>query len=228
MVYFIVDYLPWDWNRSSEFHNQKLWADQIAKATQNKPVVFFNSYQLAAKYQFYSGNPALSLNDYRFRNNQYNIWPIEDSLLGKDVYIIPNWHERSFDSIQTVRGKYSYKLVRNFASFQKLRLESVKSAYTFRHGEPGLISFNLVVPDTIYFRYMKSSTSRIHYCYYKDGKEIKSILSETALMNLSRDRPNAFKIELPEAPGKYQLKLCIQTDILQPTMNSSNIEIEIL
>lgn len=228
LAYFIVDYLPWEWSRSSEFHNQKLWADQIAKATQNKPVVFFNSYQLAAKYEFYSGNPALSLNDYRFRNNQYNFWPIEDSLLGKDVYIIPNWHERSFDSIETVRGTYSFRLVHNFASFERVRLESIKSSYTFLQGEPGMLNINLVVPDTLYFRYMKSSNSHIYYSYYKDGKEIKSILSETALMNLKTDKPNTLKIELPEEPGKYQLKICTQTDILQPTMNSSNVEIEIL
>jgi hypothetical protein len=47
------------------------------------PVVFNSSYQRASKFWFYSGQMTYSLNLYKERENNYNFWPVEDSLLGK-------------------------------------------------------------------------------------------------------------------------------------------------
>ena len=43
---------------------------------QDNPVVFINTYQLASKYWFYSGDTSFSLNGNRYRRNNYNFWPL--------------------------------------------------------------------------------------------------------------------------------------------------------
>ncbi|MFN8145516.1 MAG: glycosyltransferase family 39 protein [Bacteroidia bacterium] len=224
---FVFDILPSGWNLSSEIHHQKLWSSQIENATRHRPVVFFNSYQMAAKYQFYSGIVSYTLNDNKFRNNQYSFWPIEDSLLGKEVAIIPNWNERSFDSVQTVRGKYSFRIMDHFVSFGRIKIIPEHSSYSFQAGKTSELDFQLVVPDTLYIPYMRTTDATMCYSFFKNGKEFQTKRSELFMSNLSTNKSNTIHIDSPAEPGEYQLNLSIQTGILQPTMNSDPIGIRI-
>ena len=97
----------------------------MREKTKGLPVVFSNSYQRASKYWFYSGQPTYSLNLYKERKNNYNFWPLEDSLLGKPVYYLDKYDLWRFkDSLQTSIGWVGYKYDSSFASFALSEMSS--------------------------------------------------------------------------------------------------------
>src|SRR5258706_12345608 len=95
----------------------------MRKKTNGLPIVFENSYQRASKYWFYSGQTTYSLKWYRERRNNYNFWPIEDSLLGKPVFILDIHNLDSFQNrMQTGIGVVGYKYDSVFSGFAKVKI----------------------------------------------------------------------------------------------------------
>src|SRR5690606_15937918 len=66
-----------------ETHGNKAWVAALHEKAGELPVVFENSYRLAPKYEFYSGVPAMSLNNFMYRKNQYSIDGSEERFRGK-------------------------------------------------------------------------------------------------------------------------------------------------
>ncbi len=56
-----------------ESHGNKDWVNEISSKVGTIPVVFENSYTDAPMYTFYSGNTSYSLNNIRYRQNQFSI-----------------------------------------------------------------------------------------------------------------------------------------------------------
>ena len=67
------------------YHNQRQWADGIRTAAAGAPVVFRSSYQNTSMYIYYTGEPAWSFNAPGTRRNQYDYFPIKDSVTGRRV-----------------------------------------------------------------------------------------------------------------------------------------------
>src|SRR6187549_2001797 len=102
-LYIVVDIGP-DNSTRGRFRN-KAWAKTIAEKTGDIPVVFYNSYQRASLFWFYSGKPSHSHNSYSDRKSNYNFWPTESKLLGKKVFIADIYGLPTFsDSVKTKKG----------------------------------------------------------------------------------------------------------------------------
>ena len=84
-LYIMSWFPPIPWIKRNEFHGNRKWTTEMHKKAGNLPVVFIDTYQKASKYWFYSGMPAFSLNSPYYRRNNFNMWPVEDSLMGKTV-----------------------------------------------------------------------------------------------------------------------------------------------
>jgi len=122
-VVLMLEELPLNIKAKSEFHLWDKWANQIKEKAEGAPVVFMNSYQKASKYTYYTGEFAYSLNNFMYRKNQYDIWPFEDSLQGKKVFIIPNYPTQA-DSFRTAIGeKYNFRFIENFRSYNKVKIK---------------------------------------------------------------------------------------------------------
>ena len=78
---------PVSWIQRNEIHGNKVWTGSLKQKAGALPVVFVDTYQQASKYWFYTGTPAFSMNSPFYRRNNFNMWPIEDSLIGKAVYL---------------------------------------------------------------------------------------------------------------------------------------------
>ncbi len=119
-IYLVVDIGP-DNSVKQRFQHNKDWAMAIAKKTGDRPVVFYNSYQRASLYWFYSGKPSHSHNAYWERRNNYNFWPTEDQLLGNQVYIADVNNISSFqDSVQTIKGWVGLTSDSSYAALGKI------------------------------------------------------------------------------------------------------------
>jgi hypothetical protein len=114
--------------QKDEFHGNKQWVNQIRQQSKGLPLVFIDSYQLASKYWFYSGIPALSMNSPFARRNNFNFWPLEDSLMGKKVYVVGPTRNPFFDEKIDLPGWESYrgKKIDRYFSFSRVRINRGK------------------------------------------------------------------------------------------------------
>lgn len=133
-IVMIVDVLPLN-EIKNRFHAWHHWPSEMKQTTMALPVVFQNSYQRASKYWFYSGQTTYSLNWYRERRNNYNFWPIEDSLLGRPVYILDTHNLDSFpNKMHTGIGVVGYKYDSVWSSFAKVKLIADRKGIDMKRG----------------------------------------------------------------------------------------------
>jgi len=103
-IYLILD-IGSDNTVKKRFHGNRDWVKSISAKTNDVPVVFYNSYQRASLFWFYSGVPSHSHNSYDQRRNNYNFWPTENQLLGKQVFVADIYEiDRYTDSVKTKKG----------------------------------------------------------------------------------------------------------------------------
>lgn len=154
-IVMIVDILPVKAIRQ-RYHSWKGWPREMKEKTQELPIVFENSYQRASKYWFYTGQMSYSLNYYRERRNNYNFWPIEDSLLGKPVYILDIHNPDSFQTrIPVAIGSLNYKYDPEFASFAKVKLIPSEKIIRVKENSPFSIDIHTELPPK-YYKYIIS------------------------------------------------------------------------
>ncbi len=145
-IVMIVDILPVKAIRQ-RYHGWKDWPRVMKEKTKGLPIVFENSYQRASKYWFYTGQMSYSLNYYRERRNNYNFWPIEDSLLGKPVYILDIHNADSFQTrIPVAIGDLNYKYDPAFASFAKVKLIPSEKIFRVKENFPFPIAMRAELP----------------------------------------------------------------------------------
>jgi len=205
------------------FHAWKDWPDTLKAKTNGLPVVWLNSYQRAAKYAFYSGQTTHSLNFYRERRNNYNFWPIEDSLQGKKVAVVDIYDMHRFtDSLKTPIGWVGYRIDSSFQGTSK---------YWF---EPSTTSMSAKTGDSIRFygtfhRPVKGGRiENARIGVFQDGKWIEDWMLPNNIWYPSSDGEEfntSVKQILP--PGNYVLILALNAPGLPPTHNSRKIKLTI-
>lgn len=93
-----------------------------------------NSYQLASKYAFYSGDSSFSLNNASGRRNQFTLWDSEYNHQGDNVLLIANYPADDFKILSTAKGKVLFTNINNFRSYGNTRiLTPVKKIEVFQN-----------------------------------------------------------------------------------------------
>jgi hypothetical protein len=191
--------------------------------------VFVNTYQRAAKYWFYTGTPAFSLNSPDYRRNNFNLWPIEDSLIGKTVYMdVPGNNEgyqRRFqlhgwrfpqDGVQ--EGYYSFSRV----LFSTIRCTCVKQRSI-------QINTYVTIPQNYQalFQQPGYSGTPIWLVLFVDGDVHDFINTGITVKQLTGNKFTG-TITIPPTilKGEYTARLCIGSVIPGfPTINSTEFEL---
>ena len=149
-IIMIVDIVPFKAIRE-RYHGWNNWPQAMRERTKGLPIVFENSYQRAAKYWFYTGQVSYSLNFYRERRNNYNFWPIEDSLLGNPVYILDIHNPDSFQTrLPITLGTLNYKYDPAFASFAKVKFIPSEKAIRVKESFSFPIEIHAQLPPKYY------------------------------------------------------------------------------
>lgn len=209
---------------SSRFHSWKKWPDTLKQRTHGLPVVWLNSYQRASKYAFYSGQPTHSLNFYRERRNNYNFWPIEDSLQGKPVAIADIYDMHRFtDSIQTPLGWVGYRIDSSFQGTSKYWFQPSSDHLEARVGDTVRLSGEFFTPVT---------GGRIDSCrigVFQKGKWLMDWMIPEKFWYPSSDG-TYFEVRLKQSlsPGEYVLIFALNAKDLPPTHNSRKIKLTMI
>jgi hypothetical protein len=200
----------------------------MREKTKGFPVVFSNSYQRASKYWFYSGQMTYSLNLYKERRNNYNFWPIEDSLLGKPVYFLDIWDLWRFpDSIKTPISTVGYKYDSAFLSFAKVNITPAVKKIRIKEGKE--INLNCTVSISEHYRPFvvrpESAGDTIRIGIYKAGKWLQDIFTGITLREAVAQKNISIIINPSLHPGKFFLRFAINHQSYPPTHNSEKIKL---
>jgi len=108
---------------ANEFHGYPALAKEIQHRASGLPVFVLNSYQLTAKYHFYTKERSYGMSS-GGRRNQYDIWKDEEQFFGKRVYVVARSVRPEFEEID-VNGPYGAfgRVVDNFAFYKEVNID---------------------------------------------------------------------------------------------------------
>ncbi|MFT6371149.1 MAG: hypothetical protein ACJAWH_002235 [Maribacter sp.] len=113
---------PLLFNMYYETHGNKAWVKQVADEAGSTPVVFENSYRNAPMYSFYSKNTSFSLNNARYRKNQYSIDDSEETVRNKEILYISKYSKKGpFRFTKITGNKFVGNYITNFNSYRNLQ-----------------------------------------------------------------------------------------------------------
>jgi Dolichyl-phosphate-mannose-protein mannosyltransferase len=211
------------------YHSWKSWPMEMKEKTKGLPVVISNSYQRASKYWFYTGQKTYSQNLYKQRRNNYNFWPIEDSLLGKPVYFFDMYDlDRFPETMKTPIGTIGYRLDSSFASFAKIKIETDEKKFRVRKSDSLTVSGFTKMPPA-YYNYIKEHErlkSRIILSVFNKYGWIKDFETPLTIQDITQnDFRFTFYPQLEK--GDYFLLFAIGIDFYYPTHNSDKIKLSV-
>jgi hypothetical protein len=211
-----------------KFFGSKKWADELKDKSKGLPVAFLNSYQRASLYEFYSGVPAFSLNNFWYRKNQYTIWDTEASVQGKSVVTVANYPMPKMDSLYLLDEYVMYSTIENFRSPSNILVQSnltedvkcktgdtlkIKIKFNYRNENIRDLEAN---PDYL---------SQVAYAFFKFSDPVEmgygpSIKNEM----INSGKYFDLSIVAPKSPGQYDFYLTVCTGWFPPGINSKKVK----
>lgn len=217
------------WFPKDEFHENKTWVKEIKDRAQGLPVVFIGSYQHASKYWFYSQTPSFSMNDIEYRRNNYNFWPIEDSMIGKKVMVVGVYDSiTQIDPLKKLTNKATHVYAPYF-SFSRVNI---------RYKDKPVLANKLFTVQGIVeaplhylplFQQSPYDTASIQLAFEDEREKVHLFSSGLTVRNIGPPR-QSFSVQAPvDLPaGKYTFRFAISTCIPKsPSMNSIGARIEV-
>lgn len=223
-VYMMID-LPSQNFSKDEFHANKLAAAAIREKAGTLPVVVIDSYQKPSKYKFYGQQVAMALNTPQYRRNNYNYWPIEETLIGKKVFVIGPAYSPFTDTIpSSIYQKNRSTVVDNYYSFSKVQINKVREEVITKER----LQFTALVESPreylSFFQQKPYDSASVTIAVYdKRGDLLVYLNSNTKLSSIS-ELSQPVTIAAPHAlpPGKYAARMAINSCLPGfPSMNST-------
>jgi hypothetical protein len=219
-VYLVWNFLP-DYLSQKlrpEIHGWKELALDIRNICGNEPVVFSNSYQLPAKYWYYSGQPATCLSNCRYRRNQFNLMPMEKEWQGKPAWLVSGWEYFSKSKqVKTPSGGVLY-LTRmdSLFSYYEIKITTSLPQGEMKSGDSTLIPVHVRSTEQPgrFYRAPETGQVNIAYSWYTkvrpvvSGKDRYNLIGRSTAEVINRN----VMLVYPKYPGKYVLYLYILGD----------------
>jgi hypothetical protein len=211
--------------KRNEFHNNRVWADSMHRKAGNLPLVLINSYQWTSKYMFYAGQPALSLNTPYYRRNNFNLWPVEDSLIGKPIYLgVPqelDFYKKIFATYQWTYPREG--VVDHYYSFSRVLFTDITS-HILQDRTLQLRTRVTSTDDyTVLFQQPQYSQTPIWLVLYQHDDIIAFINTGATVRRLTENNLQlTINISYDFKPGAYNARLCIGSCVQGfPSINST-------
>jgi hypothetical protein len=226
-IYLVVDVGP-DNSLKGRFHN-KAWAKTIAGKTGDIPVVFYNSYQRASLFWFYTGKPSHSHNSYADRKSNYNFWPTESNLLGKKVFIADIYGIYTFsDSVKTKKGWVGLTTDPMYAGLAAIQI--IPPAKRISVSKPKRILFRCNATMPYRYRMFLDAwpelRTELFAGIFNEKELVKEMKTGIGAQAIIPDADLHVPLDLENIPpGKYVLRLGIQSKNYLVTHNSNSIEL---
>jgi len=211
-----------------QFHGQKAWATALAARAGDLPIVFQNSYQQPSVYSFYTGKPAIALNGIYYRHTQYDIWSMDENLMGKPALLITNNKDPGSEALRLPNGKTMYlHPIDHFFSAQKLFLDyQLEKTAVMQAGDTMQLKATLInpYPYTIDFN-VPYFTIACYTMFVKSGNDmtVSPATIEPPIDKLLPGQriPVNIKFEVPDiCTRKYKFALTLKAGLHQEAFSS--------
>jgi Dolichyl-phosphate-mannose-protein mannosyltransferase len=231
-IYMVSDVEPSTRIGKDEVHGNRDWVFTIQQKAKNLPVVFTDSYQYASKYWFYSGQPSFSLNTPFYHRNSYNFWPIENSILNRNVYVVGDQNRFLLkDSIIAGKGLEGGRRIDPYISFSGIEIRSENPIIAV----DGFVKNNeiiVLVNDSL-----RKFTSQAPYdklpiqIWIVSNDSLEKIISTGVTINQLTARENHFMVsfaaDLPA--GVYNARFAIPSAVPNAaSVNSAVIRLKVM
>ncbi|OSZ81311.1 hypothetical protein CAP36_08770 [Chitinophagaceae bacterium IBVUCB2] len=211
------------------YHAWKEWPAVMKEKTKGLPVVFSNSYQRASKYWFYSGQITYSQNWLGEHRNNYNFWPVEDSLLGKSVYFMDVYQLYRFtDSLQTPIGWVGYQYDSSLASFAKIRIETAQQKMVVKKENQSVqlnCTFSIPKQYAAFISKNKNLADTVRAGIFNRERWIKDVYTDLNLQKILTRKTEIVSFDPQLQPGTYYFILGINSRHNNATHNSEKIKL---
>ena len=173
----------------------------------------------------------MSLNSVTYRRNNFNFWPIEDSLIGRPVYCVgrggDNYLTEKFEH-RRLAGNGA-KPIEDYFSFSRVLIDDIGQA-TLPDKKIAL-SFHTVVPEN-YFQHFKTApydTCGLYVTIYQDKKVTGYIPLNITVKDLTGTRGKHIATIRPDLPpGRYDANISISNCLPgHPSINSSGFRLKV-
>lgn len=221
----------------SYYFGNETWAKQIHDKAGDAPVVFTDSFQIPSKYNYYNRTTKGFGYDSRYyRKNQYDIWPLEDSLRNKRVYLVLP-ESRGFakqDTIETTKGLFYGNWIDSVRTYQKVSVNPVEIPKVLDKGRPLKLKLKIDNPynQEIFLGNKGQKWACVLEYSYKNGPdlgEFKLVKADLENLRIPAKQSVLLDAEIitPEASGKYKLIFSLRTDPFSGSRNSNMIAVEV-
>lgn len=226
------DLLPPHLKIKNEFQGNRKFATDVEKVAGDLPVVFTNSYREASFYRFYTGKFGYSLNNIWYRKNQYDLWNFEEKLQGKKVLLVANYEEKGFQKTRLGDVERYLKVIPDFRSYANIDIDVLTdiSAKKFHSADSLRLKLRMYNPYsyTIYFKRPSHKTVLV-YSYFRQYNFFgnSEIFLPVDSLEARKFIDFPVNIGLPNEHGYFTLSFSLQTDVLQPGLNSRKIKLNV-
>lgn len=214
------------------------WAKEIHEKAGDYPVIFYNSFQTPSRYNYYNrSTKGFSYDSRYYRKNQYDIWPLEDSLRNKKAYfVIPDSHGDLVkqDTIKTGKGVFYGMWIDKVRMYQKVSVNPVATPGDWKSGEVKILKLKITNPYNE--AVTLGNTGETWKCYLEYGfkkddtfSEFKPVMADLEPVRIGAGQFVEIEgtIKAPIEAGKYRMILSIRTEPFLGGRNSNMIGIEV-
>jgi hypothetical protein len=220
------------------YFGNEAWAKQIHQKAGNYPVIFYDSFQAPSRYNYYTrSTKGFSYDSRNYRKNQYDIWPLEDSIRHKKAYLLLD-HEYSEytpqDTIRTEKGIYYGTWIDSVRMYQKVSVNPLVVPAGWKKGE--FRSLKLKVTNPYHEQIVLGNKNQrwkcyLEYSFKKDDvlEDFQPVLADLEQLNIAAGASAEVTgtIKAPATAGKYKLILSLRTEPFRGGRNSNMIAVEI-
>jgi hypothetical protein len=231
-VFMATDYIADHLHAKTELHHWRAWAKTVQQEAKGRPVIFMNSYQKACKYTFYTGQPALSLNNVMGHKDHFNLSDDETALLDKPVYFYSHYGitpQRTTEQYKVVTqvDEYTGCMVDSFSSWMKVNITPHERNYRATTEQTYVpVRFSVTIPDVYQQRY--ASKAFISYQLIDDKRlPYADSITTLNLKDALRNTENEIQVKVPKQKGRYSLFISTSNDGYPPHLNSPRMKLEV-
>ncbi len=234
-AYLIHDYFPKSLTKDWDvLHHWDTWGEEVKELSQGLPVVFINHYERSSRYSYLTGDLAHCYNTFDYRETQHDLWPTEENLQGRKVFIIDRHNrEGKFPTYMTQIGKgIHYRVEEDFRSFRKVNIEITSTEEVVGNtGEE--VELTLLLKNNydrnVDFGVVGERQLTLNAHFLKGLEPVLTVpLSQLeGIMAQDGEREIKVRFQLPSEVGKYDLRFSIEVEGIEPPINSKKYKTEI-
>ncbi|QXV65356.1 glycosyltransferase family 39 protein [Mucilaginibacter sp. 21P] len=217
------------------YYGFKDWAHLVKQKAGDHYVIMSEGFQNPSKYDFYNNTTkGMSYDARDYRRTQFSLWPIEDSLQHKRIYLLLNWNNPAVtrDTIQNEAGTWFGGWVDDVRTYQKVNIAVNTKEVKAKPGQK--LQFDLTItnpyPFAINFANLGAKHSVfLETCFFihTTPVDVQQAGGDFNHINLQKGQSTLYKITAiaPQKPGKYDLFFSLRTEPFTGSRNSRFIKL---